>query len=292
MKNYLKIFIDRCISCLAVITLLLWVTACKPTGNSGSGDVLVRVYDKYLYASDLEGLIPAGTSARDSLTAVRTFIQNWVDKELIVKKAEENLPEELQDFSGRIEDYRNSLIIFEYEKMLVRQELDTNISREAIIDYYNRQKRNFILKDDILSLQYLVLHTDSPAISKFRQYISSDNPDDKDSLALYSSKFAETFSLMEDRWLDLDEVSALLPIESYSQRDFNANRRYLELRDSVFIYMIYVWDYKPADSVPPVQFVEDDIKKIILNKRKNDLIKNMRQTVLQDAIEHNQVEIY
>ena len=84
----------------------------------------------------------------------------------------------------------------------------------------------------------------------------------------------------------------MLPVESYSYTEFNANQRYLEVQDSVFIYMIFVRDYKPADSVPPVQFVEENIKKIILNKRKNDLIKNMRQTVLQDAIEHNQVEIY
>jgi hypothetical protein len=56
--------------------------------------------------------------------------------------------------------------------------------------------------------------------------------------------------------------------------------------------MIFVRDYKPADSMPPVQFIESDIKNIILNKRKKDLIKNMRQSVLQDAIEHNQVEIF
>jgi hypothetical protein len=137
----------------AILILFGFGMACTPDGTSGSGEVLVRVYDKYLYASDLEGVIPPGASARDSLTAVRNFIQNWVDKELIVKKAEQNLPDELQDFSRRIEEYRNSLIIFEYEKMLVRQELDTNIAMDAILDYYERQKSNFALKEDILDLQ-------------------------------------------------------------------------------------------------------------------------------------------
>jgi hypothetical protein len=292
MRRYSKIFNKRIISRFAFLVLTVWIMACTPSGNSGSGDVLVRVYDKYLYASDLEGIIPAGTSTRDSLTVVRTFVRNWVDRQLIVKKARENLPEDLKDFSDRIEQYRNSLIIFEYEKMLVRQELDTNISLEAIQEYYQRNKGNFILKDDIMNLQYLVLHTDSPAISKFRQYIKSEVSEEKDSLALYSSKYAESFNLMEEFWLDMEEVSDILPLESYSFMQFNANHRYLELRDSVYIYMIYVRDYKPADSVPPMQFVEDKIQKIILNRRKNDLIKNMRQTVLQDAIEHNQVEIY
>lgn len=292
MKKCSKILINKNISGLAVLLMTVWMLACTPAGTSGSGEVLVRVYDKYLYASDLEGVIPQGASARDSLTAVRAFIQNWVDKELIVKKAEENLPEEYQDFSNRLEEYRNSLIIFEYEKMLVRQELDTNISMEAILDYYDRQKKNFKLRKDILDLQYLVLHQDSPAIRKFKQYVRSEVPEEMDSLALYSSKYAVSFSIMDEQWFELDEMTEILPVESYNYRDFNANRRYLEVKDSVFIYMVYVRDYKPVDSVPPVQFVEEDIKKIILNKRKKDLIRNMRQTVLQDAIEHNQVEIF
>ena len=292
MRRYLKIFNKQAFYRFALLLLTVWIVACTQTGNSGSGEVLVRVYDKYLYASDLKGVIPPGTSARDSLTTVRTFIQNWVDRELIVKKAEENLPDELKDYSDRIEEYKNSLIIYEYEKMLVRQELDTNISLEALQEYYQRHKRNFVLKEDILNIQYLVLHVDSPEITKFRQYIRSEVPEEKDSLALYSSKYAESFNLLDEFWLDMEEVADILPLETYSFRDFNANRRYVEVRDSVYIYMIFVQDYKPADSVPPMQFLEEDIKRIILNKRKNDLIKNMRQTVLQDAIEHNQVEIY
>jgi hypothetical protein len=260
--------------------------------NSGSGEVLVRVYDQYLFTSDLEGVIPAGASARDSLTAVRTFIQNWVDQELLVRKAEENLPEERQDFSRSMEEYRQSLIIYEYEKMLVHQELDTNISRDALQEYYDSHKSNFRLNDDIIDLKYLKIHTDSPYIREFRQLINSDEPGDMDSLALYSSKYASSFSLMSDNWLQMDEASELLPLENYSYRDFRNGRRYLEQRDSVFLYMMLVRDYKPADSIPPLSFVEPNIEKIILNRRKNELVKGMRRSLLQDAIEQNQVEIY
>jgi hypothetical protein len=176
--------------------------------------------------------------------------------------------------------------------MLVNQELDTNISREAILEYYQREKGNFLLKNDIVDLQYLKLHVDSPAIGKFRQFIQSELPDEQDSLAMYSSKYASGFSIMQDNWISIDEMLAFFPVQDYSYNDFRLNRDYLEVRDSVFIYMIHVMDYKPADSMPPVNFVERDIKNIILNKRKKDLIKNMRQSVLQDAIEHNQVEIF
>jgi len=292
MRRSWKILNKLLIRLFAIFVFPALLFACTPTVNKGSGDVLVRVYDKYLYASDLEGVVPPGTSVRDSLTLVRTFIQNWVDKELIVKKAEENLPGELKDFSAQLDEYRNNLITFEYEKMLVRQELDTNISFDDVLQYYDQHKQRFILKDDVMNLQYLILHIDSPAIRKFRQYLRSEIPEEKDSLALYSSKYAESFSLMDDRWIDLEELKEIVPLESYSYNEFTSDRRFLEVSDSAFIYMIYFRDYKPVDSISPVQFVEDEIRRVILNKRKNDLIRNMRQTVLQDAIEHNQVEIF
>lgn len=292
MRRYWRILNRQAFRPFVLLVLPAVLFACTPSGNTGSGDVLVRVYDKYLYVSELDGLVPHGTSVHDSLTMVRRFIQNWVDRELIVKKAEENLPDEYKDFSSQLEEYRNSLVIFEYEKMLVRQDLDTNISFETITEYYDQHKNNFLLKDDILNMQYLVLHQDSPAIKKFRKYIRSEIPEENDSLALYCSKYAESFSLSEDYWIDLDQMMETVPVPTYSFRHFNTNRRYLEVRDSVFIYMIYVKDYKPADSVPPIHFLEDELRKMLLNKRKNNLIKNMRQTVLEDAIKHNQVEIY
>lgn len=285
--------LSRPLSRLSVSLLIpAMLFSCTPAGTPGSGDVLVRVYDKYLYASDLEGLVPPGTSVRDSLTMVRTFIQNWVDKELIVKKAEENLPDELKDFSSQLDEYRNNLIIFEYEKMLVRQELDTIISSENLFEYYNRHKQRFILDRDVMAVKYVILHVDSPHVRKFRSYIQSELPEEGDSLALYCSKYAEAFSLTADRWKDLHELSDILPIESYSYREFQSNRRFVERQDSAYVYMVYFTDFKPADSISPVHFVEGEIRKVILNKRKNELIRNMRQTVLQDAVEHNQVEIY
>lgn len=292
MKIYLKILSKRNYLRFALLVMTFWMLACTQTVNTGSRDVLVRVYDQYLYVSDLDDLVPPGTSVRDSLTMVRTFIQNWVDKALLVKKAEENLPEELQDLSAQLEEYKNSLIIFEYEKMLLKQSMDTSVSQQDILEYYEANQKNFSLKKDILNMRYLVLHVDSPELWKFRTYMRSEEPEDLDSLALYSSKFALAFSNMVDDWIDLPEMYEIVPLDDYTFEDFTANKKFLEIKDSVFIYMAYVNDYKPIDSIPPVQFVENEIRNIVLNKRKNDLIKNMRQTVLQEAIEHNQVEIY
>lgn len=292
MRKYWKIFNSRIRHYIHLSVFILLLASCDPVGNTGSGEVLVRVYDKYLYASDLEGVITPGLSVRDSLTMVRTFIQNWVDDELLIRKAEDNLPEELKDFSRELEDYRNSLIIFEYKKMLLQQQLDTNIGMEAIGAYYKEHLPGFVLKNDVVMMKYLMLHTDSPARGLLRDFLQSDEMDAKDSLALYCSKYASDFSLAEDWWLKNDELKDFIPDFEYSYDDFQANRRYFELNDSNFVYLIRFFDYRPVDSIAPVALVEKQIREMILNKRKNSLIKEMQQTVLQDAIANNQVEIF
>ncbi len=272
--------------------ILLFLVACSPKGNSRSGEVLVRVYDKYLFTSDLKGIVPPGSTVRDSLTIVRTFIQNWVDKELLARKAEENLPDDKKDFSLQLEEYRNSLIVFEYEKMLVKQELDTLVSKADLSAYYEQNRASFMLQEDVMRVDYVVLPLESPEIRRFRKYMRDDDGGERDSLILYASMYAEKLNLMDDQWVKQDEMRKAIPLSNYSFSDYMANRRYFELRDSASLYLVSFRDYLPADSLSPLEMVQDKIRKSIVNKRKNDLIRDMRQRVLQDAIEQNQVEIF
>jgi len=77
--------------------------------------VVARVLDDYLYESDLKGIIPSGTPPKDSVILTRNYIETWVRQNLIIHQAEKNLTGDQMDFSKQLEDYKNSLIIFEYE---------------------------------------------------------------------------------------------------------------------------------------------------------------------------------
>ena len=53
-----------------------------------SENVLARVYNEYLYESDLKGIIPKGMSVNDSIMFARNYINNWVKQKLLINKAE------------------------------------------------------------------------------------------------------------------------------------------------------------------------------------------------------------
>ena len=77
--------------------------------------------------------------------------------------------ENQKDFQKQLEDYRKTLIIYSYEKELIRQKLDTNVAQEEIKAFYEENKQNFNLRDDILKVRYLKVAKNAPQIKKIRK---------------------------------------------------------------------------------------------------------------------------
>jgi hypothetical protein len=45
-----------------------------------------------------------------------SFIQSWIKQQVVLHKAETNLDEEKKDVEKKLEEYRNSLITYIYER--------------------------------------------------------------------------------------------------------------------------------------------------------------------------------
>ena len=67
---------------------------------------------------------------------------------------------------------------------------------------------------------------------------------------------------------------------------------YVTTADSVNIYLIKITDFKTNESVSPLDFVKDNIKNLIINKRKLALIEQMQKSAFDQALKNNDFEIY
>lgn len=117
------------------LVAVLAMVSCQNNRN-GSGDrVIATIYDKTLYQSDLQSVMYEGISANDSIVKAKAFIDNWIRRQLLIHQAESNIDKSELDFSRQIEDYRNSLIIYKYETLLIEQNLDTVVTDAEIAKY-------------------------------------------------------------------------------------------------------------------------------------------------------------
>jgi len=273
------------------ILLLMFLASCTYLQKNGDRP-LARVDDEYLFESDLEGLVAPGTSPTDSLNRTNNYIDGWIQRKILIRQAEYNLPEEQLDFTKEIEDYRTSLVVYTYENILIAQKLDTVVTEEEIREYYETYQKNFLLKDNIVRISYVKVPLNLPNMRQFRRFFNSDDPGDREALADLCDQSGAQYFLDDETWLIFDDVLKEIPVRTYNQEEFLRYRRSLEMQDSAFLYLAKFHDFKIKEGISPLQFEKERIRSIILNRRKIDLLNTMRRDVYNEALQKNTIEIY
>ena len=277
---------------IAFLSSLFAFAGCENRIKDDNGVVLARVFDDYLYEEDLANIVPANTSHRDSIFIVRNFVNNWIRTKLMVEKAKYNLTNEQLDFDQRLEEYENSLIIYEYESKLLSQKLDTTVSDNDLQTFYQNHKTDFELKENIVRVFYAVVDKDLPDINDIIDVFSLSDSLVIDSLELLSEY--HNFKIYTDTsiWISLDELKRNIPIETYNQELFLKDNRFIQLSDENYTFMLMFVDFKIKDDISPFVLVKNNIRKIILAKRKTGLIKKVREEIFNQASTNNDFEIY
>lgn len=253
---------------------------------------IARANSQYLYLDEVKDIVPAGTPSKDSAELIKKYIDNWIHESLVIQKAESNLGEDQKNVDKQLRDYRNSLITYAYEKELVKQKLDTVVSDVEIEEYYNNNQSDFELKDNIIKVVYVKVDKQVPGIDKLKKWYKSDNMKDREQLASYCHQFASNFYLDDSSWLLFDDLLKEIPIQTYNKELFLQNNRFVEVSDSLSSYFVNIKGFKIKNSLSPLAFEKENIKNIILNKRKLLLITKMKEDVYNDAANTNKIEIY
>ncbi len=279
------------LSCLLGLAALSF-TSCGGEQQDKPEDAIARVGDKYLSKTELGGLIPDGTSAEDSTQLVENFVQNWVREQLILARADRNLPESEKDFNEQLEHYQNSLLIYKYEQLLIRQRLDTLVSDDAVAEYYSENKENFTLRDAIGRVDYIKVLNGSPKLNKVGKWFSSGKEEDAEELQEYCLSYAKNFSLKSMTWVRLQDVQSEFPEEVNWEDSRLIGGSPQTVEDSLFTYLIKIRDYQKKNGTAPLSYVRKDIENIIINKRKLDLIHRMKKDIYLDAEAKGDFEVY
>jgi hypothetical protein len=272
-----------------VFVILVFIVACKSSPEPGEVAV-ARVYDKYLYVKDLNGKLPANISPADSTVLIKEYIDNWIKQQLLIKQAEKNLADEDKDFTQQLDDYKNSLLIYKYESQLIKQSLDTLITENEIADYYERNKSNFELKENIVKVIYVKIPRAVPmTIPKL--YIGSDKPADRKKLQDFCVKYAVNYYLDDQNWLLFNDILKEIPITTYNQEEYLKNNRTIEIQDSTYSYLMNIKGFMIKDGLSPLSFEKNNIRDIIMNKRKLKLIEDMQKEVYSNGVKKGSFEI-
>ena len=274
--------------------------ACDSLGLSGSNsnqskqqNAVARVKSSFLYKTEIESLVPRGTPSQDSTVIVDKYIDNWIRKELLVQEAANSIGFDQSEIERKVAEYRYALISYEYQKLRIEQALNSEISEEEIQAYYTENVENFILKQNIVKGRFVKLSQQAPKKSAVRRWIKSSRQKDLEELRSYAFQFASNYSLEDSTWINFDELIKNSPFSTISNKiQFLRRNRYVEENDSSYLYLFKIDEYKISDEISPLEFVREDIKNIIINKRRVELAKNLENDIYERAKRNEDFEIY
>jgi len=277
---------------LIIFLFIVFTFSCEKRTEEIEDKPLAKVYNEFLYESDIKSLFNSNITKEDSIVIARNYINDWIKKQLMVQKAELNLNEESKDIEKQIEDYRSSLLIFKYKQELIKQKLDTVITDEELENYYNEYSGNFILNHNIVKALYLKVSKEAPEIDKLKRWYKSSDSEDLSRLEDYCYQYATKFDNFDDKWIPFNNLLAEIPISIDDQERFLKYQKYIETENDLFYYFVMINEYSLKSTVQPLEYAHFKIKSILLNKRKFAFVEELENTIYNDALNHNEFIIY
>lgn len=273
------------------LILLLVISSCHNKIEQNA-EIIASVYGKNLYKTDLESISFEGINYNDSVVRARAFIDKWINNQLLLRQAENNLDQKQLDFTKRLEDYRNSLVINKYETELIKQNLDTEVTDEQILEYYNANSGEFRLNRNIVRIATVSIPKDSNkkwVITKLMRDYDSLMVDSISSLA---DKYADSYDMNIERWYDFEEIIDMYNLKVDNQEMFLKGNEFMTINQGDLSTMIRFCEYRLIGEDSPCELQSDRIKYIILSSRKKQLLEKLYDDLYEKALKERAFEIY
>lgn len=271
----------------------LLAVSCDFFKKSEGIDPVARVNETYLYKEDIVDVVPKGASKEDSTLVVNAYINRWARQLLLMDGALVNLSEKKQnEFSKLVEQYKNDLYAKAYLEGLVKKNIDSLVKTEEAELFYEANKESFKLNDDLIQFRYVSLPLNPVNLDTIKTRFKRFKAKDKRYLDSISVQF-KSYSLNDSIWVKLNRVAEKIPIiNSSNKNQLLKKTNFLQLKDSLNLYLMQVNDVRLQNDYAPMDYVKTSINKIVINKRKLELIKQLENDITKDAIKNNTFQIY
>jgi len=254
-----------------------------------SSEIVAIVNTEKLFKEDLKDILPQNTSKEDSVVVVKSFINDWAIKQLLLSKAEDNNSlEDINEVNALVKDYRESLLINNYKEMLIKQQLDTVIREDQIVEFYVNSTDDFRLNEELVKIKYL--HFDNNVVSKkeFIKLFQSEDIEDLEKLEKQQLSF-KYYQFNDSVWTQLDKVLLKVP---FSKEILLKKTKLLQKQDSIGLYLAEIKDVLLRNDTAPLSYIKPTIKQMILHKRKIELIRDIEKIIVKDATKNNNFKVY
>lgn len=259
--------------------------ACEDGGEE-TGEPVATFGDYTLTDRELARQIPPGLAADDSLEFARNYIENWILHHALAQAALEKNPEAEQLIAHELEYHRSILLAEQWRDEVLATQLDTVVTFEEVDQYYKNNIEQFTAEDNLYQFYYV--RTDEPETTpQLRQRLGSEDAEDRRIIKEWAEENADRIKY-DERYLGPEALQTI-------QQNFpNQNLAAVPPGSPVavsanfvdgkkIVYFFFMRDVIRKGEPLPIERVAVEIRQLLLNKRKNQLLETAEQNLLEEA---------
>jgi hypothetical protein len=278
---------------IIILFAVFLITGCRNKHHQIKRVPVAEVGKVVLYYDEMPKLIQHGVNDADSAVLFQNYINKWAKRQLLLQKAEDNLTPELkEEIDKQMEDTRSNLVIYQYQRQMILEKLDTVLTEQELENYYAANEKSFMLSSNIVKALFIKLPLETPDLNKIRLLARSNVHNDQQKLETICYQFAEKFDDFNEEWVPMDRLKVELPQSFDNEDNFLRRNTFFETSDSTSEYLVSIRDYRLRSSLAPYEYVKNDIKRIIWNTRRFEFIQSLENGIYNDALKQNNFKIY
>ncbi len=275
-----------------IVSLILLQSCDYFTIKNNHNEAVARVHNTYLYKADLKNIFTKDITEQDSILLAKNYINNWIKQQLLLSKAQINLENKSTEFEDLVKRYREDLFINSYKEAVVKQYLNNEITTDDLDRFYNDNKQNFKLNEELVMLKYIKIGKDILNKKELIKLFKSTKKEDLDSLQS-KELFLKSQHLNDSIWIKYSDILTNIPIfKIEDKQDLLKKGSFIQKEDSLSLYLVTIKGVLYRNEIAPKSYISPTIKQMILHQRKLLLLRDIEETLIDDANKKQQFEIY
>lgn len=263
----------------AVAAAVMWSCGGGADGEESGlpADILYRVGDATLTASQVVAQIPSGLAPADSAALFERIADDWLYSTLLERDATLGL-DDREQIEASVRRYRRRLTAERYRERLAANGADA-MTEDSVRRYYDTHREEFILRSPLVKGALLTLPSSSPRLAEARRWLRT--PSDR-TLSPGQLEAALQYEIFLDQWMDWKEVSALLPRHGASGPPPPGSTA--EYASGGALTLLAVTELAPAGDVAPFERAAPAIREMMLRRQADRTERALLRTLREQAL--------
>jgi len=262
--------------------MLLTIACKKEPVYIAEGKKIASVGEHNLYVTEL----PEIANIEDSLVIHNTYLEQWIRKHVVINEAEQALNSTM-DIERLVMDYRSSLILNNYMEKHIAETLDTAVNAKEIQELYIEAGSNFGLAEDLYRAIWSKVPSNKPKLEK---HLRDWQRGKTENILSYAESNSTAYSL-DSTWYNVEDLEVELPMNKLKLNKSKLNSMQ-QFYDDGHEYFVKVLAKKDKGSIPPLNYLENRLRELIIHRRKGESLKKLKSDLYTKAMAANEIKVY